>query len=311
MTRPQLGAGREFDLIRALLDRWGPHAVGVGDDAAVLALPRGDLLVASVDAVVEDRHFRRGWLSPRELGYRAVAAALSDLAAMAARPVGVLLAFAIPASWESELLAIADGVGEAVELARAPILGGNMTAASELSITTTVLGAAFDVLRRDAMRPGDLLYVTGRFGGPGAAVRALREGRVPRVADHERFVHPVPRLREARWLAERGATAAIDISDGLAADAGHLAAASDVRLELDLDRVSRLDGVAPIDAAESGEEYELLVGSPRELDVDAFQRAFDLPLTLVGRAAASGGDVVLVSGGARVARAPGHDHFST
>lgn len=310
MTWEQLGRGKEFDLIRALLDRWGPQAVGIGDDAAVLALPRGDALVASVDAFVENRHFIRGWLSARELGYRAVAAALSDLAAMAARPVGVLLAIALPESWEGELLALADGIGEAVEHARAPILGGNMTAAGELSITTTVLGAAFDVLRRDAVRPGDLLYVTGRFGGPGAAIRALRAGEAPGADARERFAHPVPRIREARWLAAHGATAAIDVSDGLAADAGHLAAASDVRIELDLDRVPRVAGVAPLDAAESGEEYELLVGAPRELDTAEFQRVFDLPLTPIGRAVAPGAEVVLHSGGARVARARGHDHFS-
>ena len=310
MTGNRLGPGKEFDLIRALLDRWGTHAVGIGDDAAVLALPRGDALVASVDAFVENRHFRRGWLSAREIGYRAVTAALSDLAAMASRPVGVLLALAVPVEWEGELLAIADGIGEAVELARVPIVGGNMTAASELSITTTVLGAAFGVLRRDALCPGDQLYVTGRLGGPGAAISALLRGAVPSAAERERFAHPVARLREARWFAEHGATAAIDISDGLAADVGHLAAASDVRLEVDLDLLPRMPGVEPLAAAESGEEYELIVGAPRALDVAAFERAFDLPLTRIGRAVAPGAEVVLLVGGQRVASARGHDHFS-
>ena len=94
-----LGRGREFDAIRALLARWGDRAVGVGDDAAVVHVPRGDELVASVDAAIENRHFRDDWLTPREIGYRAVTAALSDLAAMAAQPLGILLALALPERW--------------------------------------------------------------------------------------------------------------------------------------------------------------------------------------------------------------------
>src|SRR5882672_2613293 len=108
-----LGPGAEFDVIRALLVRWGDRAAGIGDDAAVLRLTRGDALVTSVDSSVEGRHFKREWLSPREIGYRAVAAALSDLAAMAARPIGVLIAFALPEAWRNELGAIADGIGDA------------------------------------------------------------------------------------------------------------------------------------------------------------------------------------------------------
>jgi thiamine-monophosphate kinase len=91
-----LGPGEEFDAIRRMLERWGDLAVGIGDDAAIIDLPRGDRLVASVDSTVENRHFRSGWLTPREIGYRAVAAALSDLAAMAARPAGILVALSIP-----------------------------------------------------------------------------------------------------------------------------------------------------------------------------------------------------------------------
>ncbi len=304
-----LGPGREFDIIRSLLDRWGPHVRDIGDDAAVLPIPRGDALVASIDATVENRHFRREWLSPREIGYRAVAAALSDLAAMASHPAGVLLGLAVPESWEEDLLELADGIGEAVELVRAPILGGNMTAAGELSITTTVLGSAHGVLRRDALWAEDHLYVTGTLGGPGAAVRAWLAGKQPAAEHRERFVHPVPRIREALWLADRGATAAIDVSDGLSADAAHLAAASQVRIVLDLDAVPRVHGVTAVEMAASGEEYELLVAAPHELDADAFRAAFGLPLTHVGRVV-DGTGVELESGGERVANVGGHDHFS-
>jgi thiamine monophosphate kinase len=121
--------GVEFAAIRELIARWGTRAEGIGDDAAVTRLPRGDALVASVDTSIEGRHFRRDWLLPREIGYRAVAAALSDLAAMAARPFGILVALALPPAWRDVLPEIADGISDAVDLARAKILGGNLSAA--------------------------------------------------------------------------------------------------------------------------------------------------------------------------------------
>src|SRR5947209_369950 len=109
-----LGAGAEFDAIRDLVSRWGPRAIGIGDDAAVMQVPRGDSLVVSVDTSAEGRHFRPGWLTPREISYRAVAAALSDLAAMAAHPLGALIAMTLPTGWRDALPQIADGIAEAV-----------------------------------------------------------------------------------------------------------------------------------------------------------------------------------------------------
>lgn len=305
-----LGAGREFDVIRALLDRWGPRAVGIGDDAAVIDLPRGEHLVASVDAFVERRHFHRGWLTAAEIGWRAATAALSDLAAMAAHPVGVLVALAVPESWEGDVGAIADGIGEACAAVRAPIAGGNITRAGELSITTTVLGAAYAPVGRGGIRPGDVLYATGTFGGPGAALGALLRGEQPTTEARARFARPAARIAEARWLAEQGARAAIDVSDGLAGDLGHLAAASGVRLEVALDALPLVAAATPLEAAASGEEYELIVAAPRTLDTDAFAQRFAIPLTAIGRAVAGASEVVLTLGGVRVAPAHGHDHFS-
>ena len=126
-----LGRGREFDAIRALLARWGARAVGIGDDAAIVRVPRGDALLASVDTAIENRHFRDDWLTPREIGYRAVTAALSDLAAMAASPLGILVALALPQRWYSEVSALADGIGDALDAARTVILGGNVAAADD------------------------------------------------------------------------------------------------------------------------------------------------------------------------------------
>src|SRR5262249_45918217 len=158
------------------------------------------------------------------------------------------------------------------------ILGGNLSDADLLSITTTVLGSAFAPLARSGARPGDRVYVTGRLGGADAALRRLESGETLSPF-HAQFVRPVPRIDEARWLSDRGASAAIDISDGLVADARHIAAASGVALELDADRVPCASGVAVELAIESGEEYEVLVTSPRELDTIAFESRFRVGLT--------------------------------
>ena len=306
-----LGAGREFDAVRSLIARWGENAAGIGDDAAVLEVPRGESLVVSVDASFERRHFRRGWLTPSEIGYRAVAAAMSDLAAMAAHPLGILVALALPEKWRDELVELADGIGEAARACGAKVLGGNTAAAGELSITTTVLGSAFRPLRRDALAAGDSLYVTGALGASGAAMRALAAGVEPTAANRERFARPRPRIHEARWLAAAGAHAAIDISDGLAADLGHLAAASDVTVEVELEMVPVVAGVSMEDAVASGEEYELVIGTSRELDTGAFAAAFGLPLTWIGRVRAGRPEVILTRNGARVANPAGYDHLST
>ena len=303
-----LGPGAEFDAIRALLARWGSRATGIGNDAAVLSLPRGDHLVVSVDTAIENRHFKARWLTPREIGYRAVAAALSDLAAMASRPVGVLIALGVPASWRAHLEDIADGIGDAVDVAKTHIVGGNLSDSDVLSITTTALGSAFAPLTRSAARPGHRVYVTGRLGAPDAALRRLESGE-PTGAFHERFARPVPRIDEACWLADRGAVAAVDISDGLVADARHLASASGVALELDADHVPCAAGVTVELAIESGEEYELLVTSPREIDTNAFEARFHVSLTHIGRVVAAPSGAVRVFG-AIVANPRGHDHFS-
>jgi thiamine-monophosphate kinase len=294
-----------------MIARWGDRASGIGDDAAILRVPRGDALVASVDGAIENRHFRAEWLSPREIGYRAVTAALSDLAAMAASPLGVLVALALPERWYADVSALADGIGDALDAAGTVVVGGNVAGAEALSLTTTVLGAAYAPLRRDALRPGDTLYVTGRLGGPGAAVASWKSGHRLHDEHRARFAHPVARLREARWLADQGATAAIDISDGLAADIGHLAAASRVGVDVDLELVPLIDGVnGVIAAASSGEEYELIVGAAGLIDVAAFEHAFGIPLTAIGTVTAPDTAIVFRRGAERVAKPAGYDHLS-
>ena len=315
MTHPRhvdMAGGAEFDAIRSLLAIWGERAVGIGDDAAVLEVPAGELMVVSTDASVENVHFRRGWLTPEEIGARAAAAALSDLAAMAATPRGLLVALGIPYSWRGELTRLASGVGSAAASAGCPIVGGNMSASSELSLTITVVGSAARPVSRAGARPGDIIYVTGRLGGPGAAVRAFATGATPAAAFRARFAEPVPRLREAQWLEQRGARAAIDISDGLLADAAHLARASGVTIALDQAAVPCVDGVDVGNALSSGEEYELLVAVPSSVAVstEEFSRLFEIPLTAIGVAGVAGDEHVTMRGMPGGVSA-GHDHLTS
>jgi thiamine-monophosphate kinase len=308
----ELGPGREFDIIRELFARWGPRALGIGDDAALLDVPAGEQLVVSTDSSVEHIHFERAWLTPREIGYRATMAALSDLAAMAASPLGVLLALGLPDSWLDSAGELGEGVGEALDRAQTIVRGGDITGASDLTIGVTVLGSTTNPLRRNGARLGDTVYVTGTLGGPGAALAAWQRGDAPSPAARERFARPVARIAEAIWLARGGARAGIDISDGLLADAGHLAAASGVRIQIDLEQLPLHDGVGAREAAVSGEEYELIVCAPA-LNVSAFARANQLALTAVGRVVEPVPDGIGVSvrmHGERLAPTEGFRHFS-
>lgn len=304
-----LGAGAEFDIIRRMLERWGPRARRIGDDAAVITSIGDRALVVSTDTSVENVHFRKDWLTPAEIGYRATAAALSDLAAMGARPLGILVAMAIPEEWRPSIDQLSDGIGDAAAAAEAPILGGDMSKGEQLSITVTALGTARSTLFRTGAHAGDSVYVTGRLGGSQAALRVLRAGGNPEHAIRDRFAHPVPRIGEAQWLAENGATAAIDISDGLASDLAHIASASKLRVNVNLDDVPTFEGVRPIDAVTSGEEYELAVVAPSRIDTAAFSSRFALDLTLIGSIDRGAPGVVFSSNGQQIDVGGGYLHF--
>ena len=244
-------------------------------------------------------HFRREWLSLEEIGYRAVTAALSDIAAMAARPRGVLVAIAAPPAAREEILAIGTGIGEAVKTARTTIVGGNLSQADAFSITTTALGSAFAPLTRAGARPGDFIHVTGALGGPSAALKSFASGIPPRTNVRERFARPAARIAEARWLAMHGAVAAVDISDGLGADAGHLAAASGCSVVLEAERLPIVEG-GSFEDAWGGEEYELLVASRTPFPTQEFSARFGVPLTLIGRCAEGQGGVKMKQAGKTV-----------
>jgi thiamine-monophosphate kinase len=304
----ELGPGREFDIVRTLLAEWGKAAQRIGDDAAILEVPPGERLIVTTDTSVEGIHFRREWLNSFEIGYRATAAALSDLAAMAARPLGILIALTLPEGDRNEAREIAVGIREGASAVLCPIVGGDLSSGKSLSLTITALGAAARPLTRSGARVGERVYVTGRLGGPAAAVRAWRAGRQPTEGERSRFACPVPRIDAAIALSERGASSGIDISDGLAADLAHIAAASRVGIEIHAERVPRFDGVSAAQAVGSGEEYEVVVTAP-EIQTRQFSEEFGLDLTEIGRVVAGPPRVILLEAGRPVTSPPGFDHF--
>jgi thiamine-monophosphate kinase len=292
--RIALGPGAEFDLIRRLVADDAPlHPevrVGPGDDAAVL---EGGWVVTT-DLSIEDVHFRRDWLSDVEIGYRAGAAALSDVAAMAATPVAVLVSIAGPRGGGVDLGAVHEGVREVASELGASVIGGDVSASpGPLVVDVVALGRTAWPVLRDGAEPGDDVWVTGRLGAAAAAVRAWEAGREPSAELRAAFARPSPRVREARCLVDHEVVdALIDLSDGLAGDAGHIAAASGVRITLEAARIpiaeAALAALGAPDALEAalhgGEDYELcFVSDPGAVDADEFLDRHGLRLTRVGR----------------------------
>jgi thiamine-monophosphate kinase len=307
-----LGGGLEFDRIRSIYARLGATGYGLGDDCALLRADKATIAL-SIDISVEGVHFRRDWLTLPQIGYRAAAAALSDLAAEGARAAGVLVAVGVPKQGPaSEAADIMAGVGAAVNDAGAKVLGGDLTDAPQLIVDVCAIGTAPRPVRRAGAAPGDGVWVTGRLGGVALALRQLQAGRRPGPDLLERFAHPEPRLAAGQWLASQGAHAMIDVSDGLSSDAAHLAAASGVAIEIALERVPCWTGAPALVAAASGEEYELLVALPPafgETQARAFAGLVNLPLTRIGSCALGAG-VRFTDRGTAVTPPSGYDHFA-
>ena len=317
MTQVRLGSGGEFDRVRAIAAALGPILGPIGDDT--VAIPAGDgALVVSVDASVEDVHFRRGWLSHVEMGWRATASALSDLAAAAATPVGVVAAVVVPRqAGQDALVDLMRGVGAAANSVGARVLGGDLTSGGQWAVVVTVFGRAARPLSRAGAMPGDGVWVTGAIGGARAALQAWTTGMEPDPEARDAFAHPVPRIAAAQWLASRGATAMMDLSDGLGGDAGHLSAASGVQLQLELDRLPLHPSVRSaalhigeppeLFAATAGEDYKLLVTLPARFNAaEEFARDHGVALTRIGTVAAGAG--VRATLGGRVRSVHGFRH---
>lgn len=309
MNHLPLGPGPEFDRIRAIAATLGGAASGLGDDCALIPLAEG-FLALSVDTSVEGVHFRRDWLSLEEIGWRAAAAALSDLAAEGAEANGIAVAVTAPnAATEADVATLMRGAGAAAQAVGATVQGGDLTAGPVWSVAATVWGKVTRPVTRAGARAGDHLWVTGTLGGARLALAGWLAGTRPEGATRTAFARPEPRIAAGGWLGAHGATAMLDLSDGLGADAPHLAAASGVALNIPLEAVPLAVGVSdPAFAAEGGEDYELLVTLPRDFDgADAFHHATGLPLTRVG-AVRAGSGVTFTRNGQEIALA-GFQHF--
>jgi thiamine-monophosphate kinase len=310
----------EFELIdlvtRATPGRGEGVVLGPGDDAAVLAPRAGEELVATVDAVVEGVHFDAAF-GPEDVGWKALAVNLSDLAAMGARPLWALVALAFPrATPAARVRAVARGLGACARAHRVAVVGGNVTRASELSVTVTAVGAVEEgrALRRDGARPGDLVVATGTFGD---AALGRRPGAAAALARRQR--RPSPRVAAGRALAPF-ARAAIDVSDGLVQDLGHLCRASGVGARIGAAEVPRSDAYRALErrgeigfgpALSGGEDYELILAIAPALlpPVRAAARRTRTPLAVIGRFVRGRGVTVLGPDGAPLEVAPGHDHL--
>jgi thiamine-monophosphate kinase len=306
--------------IRRVLSGAGPEVlVGVGDDAAVLR-PTGGELVITTDVLVEDVHFRRGSTAARDLGYKAIVVNVSDIAAMGASPRAAVCALTLPkdteASWVMELFG---GMREACDEYALWLVGGDLSGGREMSIAITVTGevAPGRAVLRSGARVGDLVAVTGALGGSAAGLRLTKMRKSPTDAERaliRRHLRPPARVGEAGVLAGHGATAMIDVSDGLALDLTRVCRASGVGARLALvdvpiDREASLE-----DALGGGEDYELLVMLP---DVGSFEGAraeladaFGVALTGIGTVVVGEGvTAVGLDGVERPLDPAGWDHF--
>lgn len=322
----------ELELIAAIEGRLGVRGERLlrppGDDAAVVrARP---LAVTSIDTVVEGVHFELATHALADVGHAALATALSDLAAMGAAPGEAYVSLMLPVHVDAEAaLALVDGMEALAERHATTIAGGDVTSGPALAVTVAVTGWADDeaeLVGRDGARPGDCVGVTGALGGSAAGLALLRGAAAPgldaatRDALVARHLRPEPRLAAGRALAGAGATALIDLSDGLATDADHVAARSGVRLALGLDRLPLAAGVAEVAraagrepaelGAAGGDDYELLVTVPRDARdaAEAASGSAGTTLTWLGEVRPGSGALLLDGAGFPVTLA-GFEHL--
>jgi thiamine-monophosphate kinase len=259
----------EFGLISALVDLFpqGEEVlIGPGDDAAVLRIKTGHVVV-STDLMVEGRHFRRDWASASDVGHRAAAQNLSDVNAMGGRATSLTIGLAappdLPVAWALDFAR-----GFAVECARvgAGIVGGDVTRADEIVIAVTVLGVCGQApVVRSGARAGDVLAICGRQGWAAGGLAVLGRGfRSPRVLV-EAYRRPEPPYDAGRIAAERGATAMIDVSDGLLADAGHIATGSSVAIDVHASAFDVPEPLQAVGAALGADPLEFMLGDDHAL----------------------------------------------
>ena len=333
-----MGRMGEFDLLARIRERLpAPGSqvrLGSGDDAAV-TVPAG-ATATSVDALVDGVHFRRDIATPAQIGHKALATALSDLAAMGAEPGEAYVVLGLPGDFgEDECLKLLDGIIALAKRTGTTLAGGDLTRTNQLFLAIAVVGHAprpEDFVTRAGARPGDTLVVTGELGGA-AAGRALLEGASDLApsqrgsrsdaleALRERQLEPRPQLAAGRSLRRAGVTAMIDVSDGLGGDACHLADASGVMLRIEaeaiplapgIESVATAAGIEPWQLLLGGEDYELLAAVPPErLDeaAAAVQETGETRLTKIGEVLAGSGIEIRLPDG-RILEPGGFDQLA-
>lgn len=318
----------EFEMLARVRERLPPPGpqlqLGSGDDAAIVT--PGGATVTSVDALIDGVHFRRDWMSLAQIGRKALAVALSDLAAMGAGPGEAYVVLGVPADLDEDgCLELLEGLAAMAAETGTSLAGGDVTRAPALTLAITVVGHAASVgalVTRGGARSGDVLAVTGELGGAAAGLLLLEGSKLrsqfpshstdkcERAGLVTRQLEPQPRLEAGRALAAAGATAMIDLSDGLGGDARHLAAASEVGLRIEAGSLPLAAGLAEVAAASDrdplelavsgGEDYELLAALPPERFGEAAEALAepDGPgLTRVGDVVAGEGVEIRLPGG--------------
>jgi thiamine-monophosphate kinase len=317
----------EFDLIRRYFSRIGGARsdvlLGVGDDAALLRMPEDTELAAAVDTIVAGRHFPHD-SDARSIGHRALAVNLSDLAAMGATPAWATLALTLPAADPDWLERFSGGLADLANTYGVALVGGDTTA-GPLTVSVQVMGhvARGTALRRSGAHAGDLLAVTGTLGDAGAGLalatgsHTINDGAVAREL-RQRFEYPTPRVQFGA-AARRTATAAIDLSDGLAGDLPKLAGASGLAAHVDVERLplsSALQAFASPQQARdwalgAGDDYELLLAVPPGgyAELASLAAQLDLRLTAIGELRRGTGVSWALQGEKFTPAAHGYDHF--
>jgi thiamine-monophosphate kinase len=319
----------EFELLARVRERLpapSPRVrLGAGDDAAI-AVP-GGATATSVDAVVDGVHFHRKQATLRQIGHKALAAALSDLAAMGAVAGEAYVTLGVPSDLDEDgCIELLDGMAALAESTGTTLAGGDVTRAGELFLAIAVVGHAEDpdaFVTRAGARPGDALVLTGEVGGARAGLALPEDAGLEGGALRRRQLEPRPRLAAGRALAEAGATAMIDLSDGLAGDALQVAERSGVGLRIDGDAVPVAPGAIEVLgtgggdglllALEGGEDYELLATLPParvERARDAVLKAGEVTLTTIGEVVAGEGVELRLPGGRLVRPGRGFDQLA-
>jgi thiamine-monophosphate kinase len=308
----------------------GSLTLGIGDDAALLQPPPGTEVVATMDALVEEVHFRRDWSPPQDLGWKALAVNLSDLGAMGARPLGALISLAVPPEVEVRWIdRLYEGLADCAAEYGCPLVGGDtVRSPRHVAISVTALGTvlAGRAVRRSGARLGDRVCVTGVLGDSGAGLALLERGETGRGTDNRAVLEwhrrPRPPAEAGAVLAERGlATAMMDLSDGLAADLRRLARASGVGARIEEQRLPISDAARQaaehlgVDAVRwalhGGEDYQLLftVAPERFADVPPALGPLGVTATVIGEITRRGILLAGNGGKARPLRPEGFSHF--